>query len=103
MNVGHCSRLHNCYMLEQLVELGIVLDGQEDVARRDTLLAKRFRRIARQLEHLGAQVLDHTAHHHARRLVHDPMRIELFHVLDNSSHRKFFKINNQLKLENENK
>lgn len=91
MNVGHGSRLHNGDMLEQFVELGVVLDGQEDVARRDTLLAKRFRRIARQLEHLGAQVLDHTAHHHAGRLVHGPMRIELFHVLNNSSHREFLK------------
>ena len=50
------------HRVEQLVQLFVVPDRQLDVSRHDTRLLVVARRIPRQLEHLGRQVLHHGRH-----------------------------------------
>uniref|UniRef100_A0A8C0NZE8 H15 domain-containing protein n=1 Tax=Canis lupus familiaris TaxID=9615 RepID=A0A8C0NZE8_CANLF len=74
LDVGQDAALRDGHAAQQLVELLVVADGQLQVARDDARLLVVAGRVARQLQDLGRQVLQHGRQVH-RRARPDPLRV----------------------------
>ncbi|KAH9284034.1 hypothetical protein ECG_02109 [Echinococcus granulosus] len=61
LDVGQHTTLRNGHTAQQLVQLLVVADSQLQVTRNDTCLLVVARRVTRQLQHLGSQVLEHSS------------------------------------------
>lgn len=59
MDVGHHATGGDGHMAEKLVELFVVTDGKDKVARRDSLLLVVSARVARELEYFRDHVLEY--------------------------------------------
>ena len=62
MNVGKHAAARNSHLIEKLVKLFIVANGELDVSWDDPRLFVVSCGIARQLEHLCCQILHHCSH-----------------------------------------
>ena len=62
MNVGKHAAARNSHLIEKLVKLFIVANGELDVSWNDPRLFVISSGIARQLEHLCCQILHHCSH-----------------------------------------
>ncbi len=88
VDVGDDARRGEGDVFEQLVQLGVVAHGQVEVARVDARLLVVARRVARQLQHLGHQVLQHGRRVHGRRLRHPVRHLRALDVAVDAPHRE---------------
>ncbi|XP_057879266.1 uncharacterized protein LOC131083005 [Melospiza georgiana] len=70
LDVGQHTALRDRHLAQQLVELLVVADGELQVARDDARLLVVAGRVARQLQDLGRQVLQHGRQVHRRARAH---------------------------------
>lgn len=89
MNIGHDARSSDNGVVKKLIEFDVVLDGEEEVSRRDTLVLVVLGTLAGELEHLGAQVLDDAGHHDRGALLHHSARVEPLHLLEHLMHGQY--------------
>ena len=74
VNVRQHAALCDRHARQQFVQLVVVPDRQQNVARNDARLLVVARRVARQLEHFGREVLEHCRQIH-RRAGADALRV----------------------------
>ncbi len=89
-DVGDDAAVDDDLVSEELVELGVVVDGEEDVARDDAGLVAVVGDVAGQLQHLGHEVLEQPREEHGRGAAHARRRRlgALAHVAVDAAHRE---------------